>query len=100
MDMVKIKYFSVVAETGSLRKAAELLQISPPALSRAISQLEEELGKSLFTPAGRGIAITDVGRLFHQRAIRLLDEYQSFLAAVHRQDEDEAIGRGGLGPGR
>ena len=43
MDLTKIKYFSVVAETGSVRKAAELLQISPPALSRAISQLEDEL---------------------------------------------------------
>lgn len=91
MDMVKLKYFSVVAETGSMRKAAELLQISPPALSRAISRLEEELGKSLFTHEGRGLAITDQGRLFHQRAIRILEEYQSFLSDVHRRDEEEEV---------
>jgi len=88
MDMVKIKYFSVVAETGSIRKAAELLQISPPALSRVVSQLEAELGRDLFTPAGRGLAITDAGRAFHQRAMRLLDAYQSFLADVRSQHED------------
>jgi len=72
MDITKIRYFSVVAEAGSLRKAAELLQISPPALSRAISQLEQELEMELFIPSGRGIAITDQGRRFHRRAVRLL----------------------------
>jgi DNA-binding transcriptional LysR family regulator len=86
MDMTKIRYFSVVAETGSVRKAAELLQISPPALSRAISQLEEELEMELFIPSGRGIAITDQGRLLHQRAVRLLGEYQSFLTDVRGKD--------------
>jgi DNA-binding transcriptional LysR family regulator len=89
MDIAKIKYFSVVADTGSVRKAAELLQISPPALSRAIRQLEEELGMDLFLPSGRGIAITDQGRLFHQRAVRLLGEYQSFLAEVRGKARDE-----------
>jgi DNA-binding transcriptional LysR family regulator len=88
MDITKIKYFSVVAETGSVRKAAELLQISPPALSRVISQLEEELEAELFIPSGRGIAITDQGRRFHQRALRLLGEYQSFLAEVRGKDRD------------
>jgi DNA-binding transcriptional LysR family regulator len=86
MDITKIKYFSVVAETGSVRKAADLLQISPPAVSRAIRQLEEELDMQLFMPSGRGIAITDQGRRFHQRALRLLAEYQSLLADVHRQE--------------
>src|SRR5262245_14931302 len=89
MDIAKIRYFSVVAETGSLRKAAEILQISPPALSRAISQLEEELDVDLFVPSGRGLAITDQGRLFQQRAVRLLGEYQSFLADAHGTERDE-----------
>ena len=40
MDMTKVKYFSVVAETGSIRKAAELLDVSAPAVSRAVTQLE------------------------------------------------------------
>jgi DNA-binding transcriptional LysR family regulator len=80
MNITRIKYFSVVAETGSVRKAAELMQLSPPALSRAIKQLEEELGVVLFVPSGRGIAITDQGRLLQQRAGRLLSEYESFLS--------------------
>jgi len=88
MDLVKLKYFAVTAETGSVRKAADLLQISPPALSRAIRQLEEELGIELFIPSGRGIAITDQGRLFHRRANRLLGEYESFLADVRGTHPD------------
>ena len=86
MDITKIKYFSVVAETGSVRKAAELTQLSPPALSRAIKQLEEELDMELFVPSGRGIAITDQGRLLQQRAGRLLSEYESFVSESRRGD--------------
>jgi DNA-binding transcriptional LysR family regulator len=84
MNITRIKYFSVVAETGSVRKAAELMQLSPPALSRAIKQLEEELGVVLFVPSGRGIAITDQGRLLQQRAGRLLGEYESFVSESRR----------------
>jgi DNA-binding transcriptional LysR family regulator len=84
MNLTRIKYFSVVAETGSVRKAAELMQLSPPALSRAIRQLEEELGMVLFVPSGRGIAITDQGQLLQQRAGRLLSEYESFVSESRR----------------
>jgi DNA-binding transcriptional LysR family regulator len=86
MDITKIKYFAVVAETGSLRRASDLLHISPPALSQAIKQLEEELGMDLFVPSGRGIAITDYGRRLQQRAGRLLSEYESFLADTRQSD--------------
>jgi DNA-binding transcriptional LysR family regulator len=91
LDITKIKYFSVVVETGSVRKAAELLQISPPAVSRALQQLAEVLGMVLFMPSGRGIAITDQGRRFHQRAVRLLGEYQSFLADVRQRERDSDL---------
>jgi len=84
MNITRIKYFSVVAEAGSVRKAAELMQLSPPALSRAIKQLEDELGVVLFVPSGRGIVITDQGRLLQQRAGRLLSEYESFLSESRR----------------
>ena len=84
--MIKLKYFAVVAETGSLRRASELLQITPPALSRAIKQLEAELGADLFVASGRGIAITDRGRHLQQRASRLLSEYEAFVADMRRPE--------------
>lgn len=62
MDSNRLKYFLVVSETGSIRKAAELLYLSPAALSKSIKQFESELGVSLINPSGRGIAITDEGK--------------------------------------
>ena len=86
MNITRIKYFSVVAETGSVREAAALMQISPPAVSRAIKELEQEVGLVLFVPSGRGIAITDQGRLLQQRAGRLLGEYEAFVSESRRSD--------------
>src|SRR5690242_1448351 len=53
MNIAGITYFSVVAETASVRKAAEWMQLSPPALSRAIKQLEEELGVVPYLVSGK-----------------------------------------------
>jgi len=64
MDTVRLKYFSAVAETGSVRRAAEILHVSPPSLSKAIHHLEEELGIKLFLRSGRNIRLTDAGRRF------------------------------------
>jgi DNA-binding transcriptional LysR family regulator len=62
MDSNRLRYFLVVNETGSIRKAAELLYLSPAALSKAIKQFESELGVSLLSPSGRGIVITEEGK--------------------------------------
>lgn len=62
MDSNRLKYFLVVSETGSIRKSAELLHLSPAALSKAIKQFEFELGVNLISPSGRGIVITEEGK--------------------------------------
>lgn len=68
MDLNRLRYFSVVAETGSIRRAAELLHLTPTALSKAVKVLEREVGVELVRPQGRGIALTDEGRLLARRA--------------------------------
>lgn len=72
MDINRLHYFCVVAQTGSLVKASELLNISQPALSKAIKILESELDKKLTLPAGRGIAITDEGKVIATKAAPLI----------------------------
>ena len=57
-----LRYFAVVAEEGSLRKAAERLFISQPPLTRQIKQLEETLGVILFTRHSKGLTLTEEGR--------------------------------------
>lgn len=72
MDTVRLKYFSAVAETGSVRRAAEILHVSPPSLSKAIHHLEEELGIKLFIRSGRNIRLTDAGRRFADKTKEVL----------------------------
>lgn len=70
MDLNRLRYFRVVAETGSIREAAATLHLSPTALSKAVKVLEREAGVALVRPRGRGIVLTDAGRLLalHARA--------------------------------
>lgn len=77
MDTNRLRYFSAVAESGSVRRAAEILHVSPPSLSKAIHFLEIELGIKLFIRSGRNIRLTDAGKRFAEKTkvvLRSLDE--------------------------
>ncbi len=92
MDTVRLKYFSAVAETGSVRRAAEILHVSPPSLSKAIHLLEEELGIKLFIRAGRNIRLTDAGRRFADKTkevLRSLEELR--FSAENEQSSVQEI---------
>lgn len=82
MDINRLHYFCTVAQVGSLRKASELLNISQPALSKAIKTLEVELEKKLIIPSGRGIAITDQGADLAARAAPLIDKFNELTMPV------------------
>lgn len=73
MDTKDIRYFLKIAELSHLGKAAELLNISQPALSKAVTRLEQAYGVELFERIGRGIALTEAGQLLRER-FRVLDE--------------------------
>jgi DNA-binding transcriptional LysR family regulator len=74
MDSNRLRYFLVVFETGSIRRAAELLHMSAAALSKAIKQLEVEAGFKLLVPAGRGIALSDEGKELALKAKPLIED--------------------------
>lgn len=77
MDLNKLRYFLVVAETEHVTRAANMLGISQPALTRAIHRLEEELGVTLVAGEGRNIRLTEEGLFLKQhaaQAMRTLDE--------------------------
>lgn len=59
--------FMAVVEAGSLSKAAEILHISQPALTKSIQGIEEQLGVDLFIRGARGITLTSYGRAVHFR---------------------------------
>ena len=72
LDLRKLRYFAEVAEQLHFRAAAERLHITQPVLSRQISQLERELGVTLFTRSSRRVALTPAGRPLQEEARALL----------------------------
>ena len=73
MDLRGLHYFSVVAEELNFTRAAQRLNMSQPPLSNQIKALEEELGTPLFLRGGRGLQLTEAGKLLYRRAAQLLD---------------------------
>ena len=61
MELTKLRYFYTVAKHGHVTRAAEEIHIAQPALTKAIKQLEEELGVPLFYKRGRNIFLTSFG---------------------------------------
>lgn len=88
MDLNKLRYFLVVAETEHVTRAANMLGISQPALTRAIHRLEEELGVTLVAGEGRNIRLTEEGLFLKQhaaQAMRTLDEAEDAVKVFSTQ---------------
>ncbi len=73
MDVKQLQVFAEVATTGSLSKAAIALSVSQPLITRYVRGLEEELGVELFFRNGRGVTLTEAGRLLKQHADDILN---------------------------
>ncbi len=68
MEIRTLRYFLAVAREENMSRAAELLHVTQPTLSKALKTLEEELGKKLFTRHSFSIALTEEGILLRNRA--------------------------------
>ncbi len=71
MELRHLKYFEAVARHSHVTRAAAELHIAQPALSKQVSQLEQELGVALFDRVGRNVRLTEAGEalLPHVRAV-------------------------------
>jgi LysR family transcriptional activator of nhaA len=88
MNLRHLRNFWTVARTGGVARAAERLNLTPQTVSGQIRQLEEELGEALFRPAGRGLELTEAGRMalsYADEILQLSDEMRSTLASRQRQ---------------
>ena len=68
MEIRTLRYFLAVAREENMTRAAQLLHVTQPTLSKALRSLEEELGKKLFTRHSFSIRLTDEGVLLRNRA--------------------------------
>ena len=87
MEIRVLKYFLMVAREENITKAANLLHLTQPTLSRQLMQLEEELGVSLFRRSRHRIILTEDGMLLRRRAeeiVSLADKTKDDFQ--HRQE--------------
>lgn len=87
MDTTRLTYFCTVYRTGNVHRAAELLSVTPAAVSKAIKLLEQETGLKLLLPSGRGISITPQGKRLAQLGEPLLNQLQEIPVLVRRGAE-------------
>lgn len=92
LDFRQLRYFVVLADTLHFGRAAALLHISQPPLSRQIAALEEALGVVLFQRTSRQVELTAAGRHFHEQAARIL----ASLDAAVRSTQATARGERGV----
>jgi LysR family hydrogen peroxide-inducible transcriptional activator len=76
MELQQLRYACAIDETGSFSRAAERCQVAQPSLSQQILKLEEELGVKLFDRLGRGVRLTEQGRLFLLHARSVLEKVE------------------------
>lgn len=92
MDLITLEYFYVVAQAGSLSRAASDLGIEQSTLTRHITRLENSVGMRLFHRSGRGMALTQKG----ETMFRSVEEVMGALARARRTAADLASS----GPGQ
>jgi DNA-binding transcriptional LysR family regulator len=89
MELRQIRYFQRVAAEMSFTRAAEVLNMAQPPLSRQIKMLEEEMGVELFQRVGRGIKLTEAGRYFLDQTDVMLKKLSETVQATQRVGRKE-----------
>lgn len=100
MEIRVLRYFLTVVREESITKAAEVLHITQPTLSRQLAQMEETLGVQLFIRGTRKITLTNEGLLMRRRAEEILELVDKTERELVEQDEElegvVAIGGGDI----
>ena len=98
MEIRVLRYFLMTAREENITRAAELLHITQPTLSRQLMQLEEELGTKLFERSSHSIRLTEDGMLLRRRAHELVQLADS-VEKEFRHSKEEMSGTISIGSG-
>lgn len=88
----QIRAFVEVARQGSIRGASRTLNLSQPALTKSIKELEEGMAAQLFVRRSKGVALTECGEGFYHRANLILEELRAAQDDI-RQRQGELAGQ-------
>lgn len=87
MDIRVLSYFLMVAREENITRAAQLLHVTQPTLSRQLMQLETELGVKLFARSNHSVYLTNEGVLFRRRAQELVNLAEKARQEISLNDE-------------
>ena len=87
MELRVLKYFLMVAREENITKAAQLLHVTQPTLSRQLMQLEEELGVQLFHRGKHNVTLTEDGMLLRRRAQELVSLSEKTKMELQHKEE-------------
>lgn len=87
MEFRVLKYFLTVAREENISRAAEVLHVTQPTLSRQLAELEEELGVILFIRGNRKISLTESGILLRRRAEEVLTLMDKLEEEIRQNDQ-------------
>ena len=83
MNIMHMKYAVEIANIGSINKAAEILLIAQPNLSRCIKELESDLGITIFVRSSKGMLLTPEGEEFISYAKNILKQIDDVEQMYH-----------------
>ncbi len=100
MDLRHLRYFQAVAEELSYSRAAERLRIAQPALSRAVQEIEAELGGPVLDRNRRRVSLTPAGRVLLRETAILFERWEEAMRRVKRTSagEEGELRLGYIGP--
>lgn len=96
MDIRSLRYFTETVRLGSFTEAAKFLGVTQSTISKMIRQLEDEFGETLLLRNARQLALTDTGRVVHERGREILAAVQRLHQEVR---ETQSVARGSLALG-
>lgn len=91
MDFNQLKYIVEIVETGSISKAANNLFISQPNLSNQITNLENEIGKTIFTRNNRGVTLTSYGVEVYHYAKSIVKQFEIIENKILTKSNDNKV---------
>ena len=96
LDFNLFKTFYTVVITGNITKAAEKLYISQPAVTKAIKNLEDSIGGTLFIRTKKGVILTEEGKVFFEYVKSILEDIRNaknkFNSLIHLEEGKIHIG--------
>lgn len=91
MELRHLRYFVAVASHGSFNRAAEILYLTQPPLSRQVKDLEEEVGVTLLVRGSNSVKLTEAGELFYEEAREVLARADDAVRRVRGETGKEVL---------